>query len=335
MGAKEDILKFLEKRKSEGVLQSELYEFNYSKSTISTAIDKLAEENIIVKRRVGKKQNRIWLVEYAPFPIKNTVRVGILKAVEYPHVLLTAEKIRKSKNYNVTIKIFNSALEATKALALCQVDIACTPLVTQVMYALVSKSIKIYAGCGFNGSGIVFKKEKPKCYACSELSTMEMNLKYYLKKMGVDIAKADIRYFKDPERMIKMFLNCEIDAIAIWEPYLTMLRKFKIVEFKDVIGRYPCCTLAANNKFVELNKNVFKDFIKEYRKCSADIYKKRVASIKIMKKYLGFDDKILKESFGKFDYSSNITMDEILKNLENFGISLTKAAIDEIFNLQG
>ncbi len=333
MGAKDDILKLLKERKSEGVLQSELYELKYSKSTIVDALEKLLDGNVVIRKKVGKKQYRIWLIEHAPFPIRRTIRIGLLKAVEYPHVLLAAEEIKK--RYNVIVKIFKNALEATRALALCQLDIACSPLITQVMHALVSKSIKIYAGCGFNGSGIVFKKEKPKCYACSELSTMEMNLKYYLKEKNIDITKADIRYFKDPERMMERFFNCEVEAIAIWEPYLTKLKKFKIVEFKDVLGRFPCCTLAANNRFVEVNKDIFKEFLYMYKKCSSEIYERKEEAIQLMRKYFGFDEEILRESFGKFEYSYKISLDDILKNLERFGISLTKTVINEIFDLCG
>ena len=332
MKAKEVLIRILKDRESEGILQSELYSLSYSKSTIANALERLSKEREIIRRKIGKKQYRIWLTDYAPFPIEGVIRVGILRAVEYPHVLLTVERL-KSEGIDARVRIFDSAIDATRALAICQVDLACSPLVTQVINALVFKSIRIYAGCGFNGSGIVFKSGDAERYACSELSTMEANLKYYLKEeRKLDLSEVDIMYFKSPERLVEAFTSCEVDAIAIWEPYLTTLKDFKVLEFKEILGRFPCCTLAVNKDFEEEQHGLLEKFLKTYERCSKKVYEEKDLAIKLMGKYLGFDESLLRISFGKFEYSSKITIDEISETLKRFGLVLTKSAIEEIFH---
>ncbi|NJE77499.1 hypothetical protein E3E37_11305, partial [Thermococcus sp. ES12] len=130
------------------------------------------------------KAYRIWIIDEAPFPVKGTLRLGLLRAVEYPHALLTAHDLKEK--YNVRVLIYDSALELTNALAIGKVDLACSPLITQILYALLMKSIKIVSGCGFAGSGLVMRGElkEGRTIASSELSTMETMLKQFLERKG-------------------------------------------------------------------------------------------------------------------------------------------------------
>ncbi|MEM2070425.1 MAG: MarR family transcriptional regulator, partial [Archaeoglobaceae archaeon] len=95
MDAEKMILELTKESKSDGVLQSQISEkLKISKSTVSELISKLESEKMVVRKLVSGKAFRVWHVEYAPFPIKGLIRVGILKASEYPKVVSAVEKLK-------------------------------------------------------------------------------------------------------------------------------------------------------------------------------------------------------------------------------------------------
>jgi len=337
MNAKHDILNLLKSRGSEGILQGEISSIlRYSRSTISETLTKMLKDGEIFRKKVGRKAYRVWLSDYTPFPIKNLIRVAILRAVEYPHVLLTVKDLGE-KGVNVRLRVFDNALEATKALATGYVDIAYTPLVTQTFYALLLRSIEIVAGCGFGGSGLVVKNEKfdRLTYGCSELSTMEMNLKIFLESQNIDPSSVELRYFKTPDRMVESFTSGEISALSIWEPYLGFFRgKFRVYDFEELFGRFPCCTMAVNKKFVKVNEKIFQVFLKTYRENTDKLQKRREEAVKLMAETLKLPETLVNMSFGKFDYSYRLTKDECLKTLKRFGIILTKPVLNDVLKLR-
>ncbi len=326
MSAKDDILRYLKSKGHDGALQSELYELGYSRSTIAEALESLEEENLIVKRNIGKKAYRIWIIDEAPFPIKNTLRLGLLRAVEYPHALLAAHDLKEK--YNVRVLVYNSALELTNALAIGKVDLACSPLITQILYALLMKSIKVVSGCGFSGSGLVVRGElkEGKTIASSELSTMETMLKLFLEKKGLKNIK--VTYFKNPENAVESFLRGEIDGISIWEPYLSLLKKkgFNVYHYSDYFGKYPCCALGVNLSFLDLNKNLFYEFLEKFKENTENLEKRKGQAIELMVEVMGFEEKLVRESFGGFVYDYRLTKKQVEEMLNRFGL--------KVFNLE-
>lgn len=331
---KDKISGLLKSRGSEGILQGEISKIlRCSRSTISETLTEMLKDREVVRKNIGGKIYRVWLLDYAPFPVKKLIRVGILKATEYPHVLLTVKDLEKT-NINVKLKIFDDALEATNALSVGYLDVACSPLITQVLHALLLRSIKIFAGCGFNGSGLVVKNEKllELIYGCSELSTMEMSLKLFLRTMDVEPSQVEIRYFNNPDRMVESFINGEISALSIWEPYLSLFRgKFKVYNFEDIFGKFPCCTLAANTKFVKANHDLFEKFLKKYCENTDKLSRRKDEAIKLTAEVLGFPYSLVNLSFEKFLYDYKLSQDEIVETLKKFGMFLTRQSLNEIF----
>jgi|Deesub1362B_J571_1020462.scaffolds.fasta_scaffold00212_18 predicted transcriptional regulator len=334
MSAKDDILTYLRSRGHEGALQSELYNLRYSRSTISEALDFLEKEKLIVRREIGKKAYRIWLIDEAPFPVKDIVRLGILRAVEYPHALLTAQDLKEK--YDVRVLVYNSALELTNALALGKVDLACSPLITQILYGLLMRSVKIVAGCGFGGSGLVVRKELKEGIkiGSSELSTMETMLKLFLERKGL-IEKVNVIYFKNPESMMGSLLSGEIDALSIWEPYLTLLerRGFKIYRYKNYFGNYPCCSLGVNLGFLEINREIFDDFVRRYRENTERLGERKEEAIKIMQSLFGFERDLIEHSFEGYVYDYKLEKEKINEALARFGLKVFN--LDKLILTQG
>lgn len=323
MSAKGDILAYLTAKGHEGILQSELYRLNYSRSTIVEAIESLEKEKKVIRKEIGKKAYRIWLVEEAPFPIEGVLRLGLLRAVEYPHAILTAKDLERE--YDVRILVYNSAIELTNALALGKVDLACSPLITQVLFGLLTKNLRIAGGCGFGGSGVVLKgdlKEGIKI-GSSELSTMETMLKLFLEKHGL-VDKAKVIYFKKPEEIVKSFLEGEIDALSIWEPYLSSLEKegFKVYRYVELFGFYPCCALGVNYEFFKINKEIFYKFMDYYKKNTKSLKQRKEEAIRLMEMVFGFKQEQIRNGFEGFVYDYRLSKEQVESALERFGLKV-------------
>ncbi len=323
----EKILRILINAGKNGILQEEFTKkYGISKSTVSTILSKFEDEGKIVRRRVAGKSYRVWHVKYSPFPIPDVLRVGIGRATEYPAVLLAY----KDSDYpKIELKIYKNAFTLTKDLAEGYLDVGCSPLITQALFALVYRNIKIRAGCGFRGGGIALRVSNPKIFGSSELSTMEFSLRTYIEKTGID---AQIRYFPSPDRMIKALGSGEVDAIAIWEPFVTELsQRYKIIRFEELFGRYPCCTLATNLQ-TENSKEV-REFLKIYKNAVEQLEERKDEAISLEAKFLRIKKARIEKAFYGFDYDWKLDMNVASKFLEEFGLKLTNASKARIFNL--
>ena len=341
-GSAEKVKELLKKRGAEGVLQIDLVEeLNYSRSTISETLTKLENSKDIIRRKVDGKTKRVWSMENVPFPIKGYIRVGMLKTVEYPHSLLTVDKLRE--DFNIKVRVYNSAMKATRALSRGQLDIGFTPLITQAMFSSLMRSIKIYGGSGFRGSGLIHREGEnleDLNYGCSELSTMETNLKTFLERKGVDPSSVNITYFRDPERMVESYVSGEIDGLSIWEPYFTTIKGVddtEALEFSEELGDYPCCTLAANQEFVEKNEEAFKTFMSTYidvtdQLNSGDERVKRKA-VELIEETMDYDKNIILTTFDNFGHNYELSRDQFRDTLKNFGINPTSGFTDKVLDL--
>ena len=320
MRAREKILSLLKARESDGAMQSEICtSLKLSKSTVSEILKELEAKGEVVKEKIGRAY-RVWHTDFAPFPVAR-VRVGILKAAEYPHVILAA------KNLNARIVVFENALKLTRALASGSIDIGFSPLITQVLFGLLLKSIKIHAVVAYNGSGVVSRKEieEARSFATSELSAMESNLRLFIEKKGLEVEK--IRYFSSAERMISAFEQGEFDAVAVWEPYFSKLEGFKY-EFRDVIGDFPCCSMASNVAFYNLRREKVVEFKREMERCLKELNDKKAFEAL---SFFGFGRDVLEVALKRYKFSAEIGRKDV-EFLENYGIKLIGENVEKLID---
>ncbi len=284
MDAESRIKALLESAGEEGVLQSEIHEkLGLSKSTVSEILSWLEVEKEVVRKKVSGRSYRVWLSKYSPEPVEGLLRVGILKASEYPKVVAAADKV------GAILRVYDSSIDLTKDLVHGHVDMAASPFVTQAFFGVLMKTIKIIRKVAMNGSGIVFSESESKWWGCSEFSTMERNLRRY---MEVKSLEGNIRYFKSPESMINSL--DELRGIAIWEPYFTMIEGRK-EPFNEVLGNFTCCTLAVNLAFSEINPDLMEEFLNEFDRAKAG---KKEAEM--LSELIGFPADIIRKSFESY-----------------------------------
>ncbi len=307
----ERVLAELRKSKERGLLQSELVrKVGASKSTVSEVLSELEKKGVIVREQEGGKSLRVWLTELYPKPIKGKLKLGILKSSEYACLL---------SGFSGIVKVYNNAMDLTRDLVLGRVDLAASPFVTQVMFGVMMKNIRIVRGVAYNGSGVVFGDEKNGIFGSSELSAMEIMLRLVKDEIGLK----KFRYFSSPEEMISS-LN-SLNGVGIWEPYFSSLNRDKVF-FKDIIGDHPCCTLAVNVESFEENKDLIKDFLAEYDKAKPD--PEKLAEI------CGFSKEEVEKSLKSYTFVKEVREDELLDFLKLAKIEISRESLEPLFELQ-
>ncbi|MFN3384119.1 MAG: MarR family transcriptional regulator [Archaeoglobaceae archaeon] len=306
MRAEDRILSQLEHAKENGVLQSEIARIlNVSKSTVSEILSKLEEEKVVVREEISQKSYRVWLTKYYPGAIEGVMRIGILKASEYVKVVHAGERV------GAIFRVYRNAIEATKDLVHGIADVVATPFITQAFFGVLMKNIRIFRVVAMNGSGVVFSNGKR--FGCSEFSTMERILRKYLRVKNI---REDIEFFKSPEEMISQLRN--LRGIAIWEPYLS---KFENVErFNEVLGDFLCCSLAVNERFLEKNRSIFEEFLREYDRSKPSWGVEKLAEI------IEMPENLVRKSLDSYRFDVGI------EELEKEAMELSFGRIQEILS---
>lgn len=297
----EKILKILQERRFEGVLQSELLKLtNASKSRISEVLQELENKGKIVRVRESGKAYRVWLKEFS----KERVKVGILRATEY--VKLTGVK-------DVEFIVYRNALELTRDLALGKLEFAASPLLTQIIFSTTMKTFKIAGIVAENGSGVVFGDEKNGVFATTEMSAMEMNLRVVRDRLGVK----KFSYCDSLECLISGLKN--LNGSAIWEPYFTTLEREKI-PFNEITGDFPCCSIAVNNEFLNSKIEEVEGLLDAFRRAKPDYSR--------ASKILGFDEEVLKKTAKSYRFNPEYSLDEISETIRRAGFEISRESLE-------
>lgn len=298
------ILEILEERKFEGILQSELVRvLNASKSRVSEVLKSLEERGTIVRRKEAGRNLRIWLSEYS----KSKVKIGILRASEYSKLISSGD---------FSFIVYENAIDLTRDLALGRIEFGASPLVTQIMFAVMMKNIRILCVVAENGSGVVFGDERNGIFATTEMSAMEMNLRATREEMGVK----SFRYCDSPECLL--YSIAEVEGIAIWEPYFSWIDRDK-VPFNEIGDDFPCCTLAVNQNFLSENREDVETLVRNIKGASIDFEK--VSGV------LGFDVRLIERSVRSYNFSPEYTVREIEEYLKKGGVEISRESLSGVF----
>ena len=309
MKALEKIINCLKNSRYEGVLQSELSsKLNLSKSTVSEILSFLEKRGVVVREIEAGKSFRLWLSEYYPKPRRGILKLGILKASEYACILDVFDGI---------VRVYDNTIDLTRDLTLGRVDLGASPFITQLMFGIMMKNIKVIRLVAMNGSGIVFGDRKNGVFGTSEMSVMEINLKAVRDRFNI----RRFEYFSSPESMIDSLPLLE--GIAIWEPYISSMDKKKIY-FNEILGDHPCCSLAVNVESFKVNKELIKEFISMLDNAKPNI--KRVSEV------LGFDEGVIRKSVESYKFNTEIEVETLKNYLKLAGIDISVESMLSVVN---
>jgi len=258
----------------DGIPQSTIHKvLGISKSRVCEVLKELESEGVIVRVKVGNQyivKPRV-KVYTSPLNVK-TLKLGIVWSSEYPFITPFAKMLREKMNVNLEVIVYPSALKATWALANGEVDLALSPLITQLYAYSLTKSLKIISGGAYGGAAIVENKgASDDKIASSELSTMDMFRVIVVKNKLV--LPSSTTYFSTPDDAIKLIRCGDVRYFVVWHPLietLTLHYGLKVIVEGKELGLNYCCTLAASTKLDrrlrERIAKVYRDAIEKFTK---------------------------------------------------------------------
>lgn len=271
-GLRETILKLLSSMQGKEIPQSYIHRaLNASKSRVSEILKELERNGLIERRSIGRSKIIYVKKGIAEKIIKHelkTLRLGIVYSSEYLFLGYFIDEMRE-KGYSVHVEVFKDGLDTTRALAEGEIDLALSPLVSQLYMYPLYKSYRIIAG-GMTGGFKILKSpnegEGIVVYS-SRISTMDYIRSEYIEKSGLR-GTAKTIYFKYPDLVSSP--NRIKGYVILWHPLYHLFRNkgFQDLTSKTGISIGNCCTLAASNIFdsetMELIRKTYLDSINRY-----------------------------------------------------------------------
>ncbi len=184
-----------------------------------------------------EKRGRTLLVFSSGSSYRAEIRVGILRASEYPYILPLAGRLRERYG-RVKILVYDEAFRLATDLAGGRVHLAMAPLVTLLaVHRLSGGKVHIIGGGSRGGSGIIYSPNGGTGHATTMASTMELCAE--VKRLpGPRV------YMRSGSDILKSVVNSRVGAGVIWEPYLSEATKLGLAT--EDCGLPFCCVLGAN-----------------------------------------------------------------------------------------
>jgi predicted transcriptional regulator len=223
-----------------------------AKSTVSTLSRRLEEQGLI--RRVrrgplvllyparGRPSGAEADVEGKPL---RRIVIGIVRAAEYPFVVRFSSELRRL-GYEVAIRVYGNGLDATFDLVRGRLDLALTPLPTQILFHALTGRLRILGGGVTGGAAVYHVPGGPEHVAyTTKASTMEVCLR--LSDAGRRVRR--LVYASSGLEIAEAAEKRAAGYVAVWHPYAERVaRRARRLAGCDELGIGVCCTLAANTE---------------------------------------------------------------------------------------
>jgi NitT/TauT family transport system substrate-binding protein len=271
---------------------------------------------------------------------ETVINVGYIPIADCSQLFVAYEKgFFKDEGINVKIKEFQGGPQILEALGGQKLEIGFSNLISLILAN--EKGINFRAITGgpveevdhvenailvLNSSGINSAKdlEGKKIAVNSKKNIIELMVREYLSKNGVDSSKVEIVEMKFPQ-MQAALVSKQIDAMANIEPYVTLGKKdtsIKVLSyyFTDVIPRLEISSYNANLAWLNNNKELAEKF-KNAMSTATKFCNENPDEVKnVLLKYAKGNPAILKEavlpSFTKelSQYNLQVLIEKMLKN---------------------
>lgn len=282
LSVRERILRFLSELQGQYIPQATLSKaIKASKSRISEVLSDLERNGLITRFKIGNVKviyvkPGLHETEYIR-PVR-TLRLGIVYSSEYLYLGGFA-KILRSRGINLDIVVFNDGLEATRALAMGTIDLAFSPLISQLYLLPAYRTFRIIARGVKGGFRVLYKPGDSVVYS-SMISTMDYLRLLALSRKMIE-AERTIYYHSVSD----LFKNISKGGYLLtWHPLYRELMKY---EFTVIYGPGEldpglCCTLGVSSglsrRVAELIRKAYVVALEEYRR-EPDRYLEYYASI--------------------------------------------------------
>jgi len=339
MGKAEQIILDLIRQVNAGeTYQSDLVrQSGFSKSRVSEVLSTLEEKGLVSRIPLGKNFRVI-----APRSSKvrrsgtsagkedrRILRLGMIRASEYPFVLPFEKLLREKLGINLNLVTYENGIDLSRDLSLLRLDLGIAPVLTHFMFFSIGSPIRIIAPAGSGGAAILVNKSnkrrtKDKTYevATTKMSTMELMLRSSISA-GELPSSYRIQYCDSPKQMLNAAISGNVDAACIWEPYSTILlkehRNFKRLLRYDDTGEHICCALAAGN---HLSLNTLRRVAKVYGESMDEYRKSPERFFAPYSTFMRFDEKLMRTVAKEYTYPAELDHHKLTKQFEQVGIKI-------------
>ncbi len=241
--------------------------------------------------------------------------------------------------------IFKAGPELMSAFAAGALDmgyVGVAPATTAV--ANKTARVVVLAQVNTEGSAIVVKKDGKvqnipelagKSAAVPGHATVQDSLfRRALLKFKTEPDQVKIMVLKPPE-MIGALRTDQIDAFIAWEPYpakaVTMGVGRILASSRDIWKDHPCCVLAADVKFLEMQLEKAKGVVRGHVKAIDFIRQHRDEAIKIGMKYTGMDEISIRMAMENVNYTPVLSV-EGEKEYVDFLTKLKYIKVEDVQN---
>ena len=211
-----------------------------SKGALWRRVRRLASLGLLKARRVG---GALIIEAERPRGPPATVRLGILRASEYPYILGLARRLR-DLFFTVKLVVYDEARRLAFDLAMGKIHLAMAPLVTLLLaHRLSGGAVRIIGGGSGGGASLVWAPDGGEGHATTMSSSMELCAE--LKGL-----RGPRVYASSGDEILGLLAKRRVGAAALWEPYATRASRIGF-EVEDC-GLPVCCLLGAHRSLEPL-----------------------------------------------------------------------------------
>ena len=208
-----------------------------SRSWAWKVVRKLEAEGVVK----AEKRGGVLIVSPGSNAYRRLLRVGILRASEYPYII-PFKKLLSNVSRNVEVIVYDEAFRLATDLAVGRIHLGMAPAVTHLAVHRLSGGLTgILAGGSSGGTGIV-DSGRGEGHASTMTSTMEL----CAETRRLPLPRV---YASSGEEILSLVASGRVRYGVLWEPYLELARRRGLrVESCDLPF---CCLLGGHRNLWE------------------------------------------------------------------------------------
>ncbi|MCE4601776.1 MAG: winged helix-turn-helix transcriptional regulator [Desulfurococcales archaeon] len=235
------------------------------------------------------KRGRLLVATPTGASYKAILRIGILRASEYPYIL-PLRRLLLNISDRVDVVVYDEAYKLALDLAAGKVHLAMAPLVTlAALHRLTAGRVHIIGGGSGGGSGIVYAASPTgRGHATTMASTMELCAE--VKRLpGPRV------YMGSGDSILESVAQGTLEAGVVWEPYLTQAREMGL--YVEECGLPFCCVLGAN-------RSLEAEYARIGRLMSRAVSEASLSRVDLAaySSLLGFDRRLVEATVGSYKF---------------------------------
>lgn len=324
--AKDVILHLLSEAGEDGIVQADLARSSgFSRSTVSFTLS-ILERSGLVRRMKVDGDVRVWLTRYAPRIRTKRVRLGLIRALEYPFVIPLRSALR-DRGFTLDLKVYDSGLDVMKDLLRGKLEAALAPFIMQLIFhALSGGATRLLMTAAKGGASLIATMNvkapnelKDNKVASTALSSMEAYVMAALRQHGIEEHEININYKSSAKDLCNALLEKEVEAVSLWEPYATFMElqgHCRIADYLELLEEPLCCVLSIGPSFRGTENLLKEAYSKAYTEFRSMMHHYVEAYLSIM----AFPAQPSKKALCRFIFDDHFSFSEAYRTLSKLGL---------------